>query len=100
MARRLVWLLVPLLALASAGLLLALDENQGLSEWNALRGRMERAEERVQALENRRDELVSEIHELRSDELAIESVARESLGLVRRDEVVVRLDSEPPSGSP
>ena len=94
MIRRLVWLGVPLLAFAAAMGLLALDETQGLRELQALRGRVLRAEQRVQALEARRDALASEIHTLRHDELAIESVARESLGLVRRDEVVVRIDGE------
>ena len=93
-ARRLVWLAVPLLALAGAALVLALDERHGLRELFALYESVERTEKRVRALEDRRDELASEIRALRSDELAIEAVARESLGWVRPGEVVVRLDGE------
>ena len=96
MTKRLIWLALPLLALAGSALALALDERQGLREWLALRGRVERAKGRVLALAGRRDALTSEIRALRRDDLAVEALARESLGWVRRGEVVVRLDGEAP----
>ena len=63
-----------------------------------VKGEIQHVEQRLGVLWSERTELVKRAERLRTDPFEIESVARESLGMVRPGEIVVRLrtgDSQP-----
>jgi cell division protein FtsB len=88
---------VPLLALAAAIGLLALDRDGGLPALGGLQARTEAARERILVLRQERDALYREIGELRSRGPALEARARETLGMVHPGDLV--LVWEPPGAS-
>ena len=96
--RRVLLWMGPLAALAGAAFALLYDADNGLRAVFRLNGELARAEERLQKLSAEREELVARAERLRSDPFEIESVARESFGMVRPGEIVVRLRGPAPRG--
>jgi cell division protein FtsB len=80
----------PVLALLAAAAVLFLDRERGLGELRDLAGRVANAETRVRELERERVELRMRARGLRADPFEVETVARESLGMLRPGERVVR----------
>ncbi|HSM12705.1 MAG TPA: septum formation initiator family protein [Thermoanaerobaculia bacterium] len=78
-----------LLVLATAAL-------KGWRDLDRSRVRETELKARIAATEQRIETLRREIHDLQSDPATLERVAREDLGLVRPDEVVVVLPSAEP----
>ena len=95
--RALLWI-GPLAALAGAALALLYDADNGLRAVFRVKDELARAEVRLKKLSNERSELVARAERLRTDPFEIESVARESFGMVRPGEVVVRLRGATPRG--
>lgn len=95
--RELLWI-GPLAALVGAAFALLYDADNGLRAVFSVRAELARAEARVAKLYEERVELVDRADRLRSDPFEIESVARESLGMVRPGEMVVRLRGDAPQG--
>lgn len=89
------YLLPSLAGVLLAMLFLAVDGEHGLRRLLALRGREGDVEGRIARLEQERDRLLQSVHELRSDPVAIERVARQKLRMVREGEIVLQL---PPAG--
>ena len=90
------WLWIgPLAALAGAAFALLYDADNGLRAVFKVNAELEHADERVAVLWSERTELVERAERLRTDPFEIESVARESLGMVRPGEIVVRLRGAP-----
>ncbi len=83
-------LLAPLVGVVAAGAALLLDGETGLFPLLGLAEQVSRAERREEQIDAERQQLIGEIRALRSDPLALEAVAREKLGMVRPDEVVIR----------
>ncbi len=80
------------LGLGLSGTLLGLDEQNGLARLWSLHARESRLEERIAALAQERGERTRLARDLRDGGRAIERLAREKLGMVRPDEIVVRLE--------
>ena len=95
--RALLWI-GPLAALAGAAFALLYDADNGLRAVFRVNDELARAEVRLKKLSDERSELVARAERLRADPFEIESVARESFGMVRPGEVVVRLRTAPPRG--
>ncbi len=87
------WMLLaaPLAALIAAAATLALDRDDGLVSLIILREQVSDTSARVLDLKAERIRLGEQARRLRSDPLEIETVARGALGMVRPDEIVVRL---------
>jgi cell division protein FtsB len=85
----------PVLALLAAGAVLWLDGERGFGELLELQGRVASAEARVRELEREKIELRMRARGLRADPLEVETVARESLGMLRPGERVVRFATSP-----
>ena len=86
------WLWVgPLAALAGAAFALLYDADNGLRAMLAVKTEIRHVDQRIAVLWSERRELVARAERLRTDAFEIESVARESLGMVRPGEIVVRL---------
>ena len=90
--RGLLWI-GPLAAIAGAAFALLYDSDNGLRTVFAVKAELRRADGRLAKLSAERAELVSRSDRLRADSFEIETVARESLGMVRPGEIVVRLRS-------
>jgi cell division protein FtsB len=89
----LVW--IPVICfLLGAGAVLVSDERGGLGAMLELRVQVSEAHAREQRLADEERRLTGEIQRLREDDFAVEAVARNTLGMVRPGEIVVRL--EPP----
>ncbi len=88
-------LLGPTLALLAAGAVLFFDRDRGLGQLFELQDRVERAERRVGELEREKNELRVRARGLRADPLEVETVARESLGMLRPGERVIRFAPPP-----
>jgi len=82
-----------LLALAAAGLKSWRDYEQVRARERALEESIAAGERRIRGLERR-------IESLEKDPATLDSVAREELGLVRPDEVVIVLPESPPRPHP
>ncbi|MFI5316913.1 MAG: septum formation initiator family protein [Myxococcota bacterium] len=95
--RELLWI-GPLAALVGAAFALLYDADNGLRAVFGVNAELVRAEARVAKLSAERSELVDRADRLRSDPFEIESVARESLGMLRPGEIVVRLRGDAPQG--
>jgi len=95
--RALLWI-GPLAALAGAAFALLYDADNGLRAVFRVNDELARAEVRLKKLSDERAELVTRAERLRTDPFEIESVARESFGMVRPGEVVVRLRAPAPRG--
>lgn len=81
----------PALALTGAALTLLLDGERGLRPLHELWRQVQRSEQRVEGLQRERASLLRMAHELDSDPFRIEAVARDKLGMVRPNEVMVHL---------
>jgi len=95
--RQLLWI-GPLAALAGAAFALLYDADNGLRAVFSVKAELARADDRLAKLWEERVDLVARSERLRSDPFEIESVARESLGMVRPGEIVVRLRGDAPQG--
>src|SRR5262245_32436928 len=95
--RALLWI-GPLAAQAGAAFALLYDADNGLRAVFRLNAELASAEVRLQKLSAERASLVARAERLRSDPFEIEAVARESFGMVRPGEVVVRLRGPSPRG--
>jgi cell division protein FtsB len=91
-ARAVFWI-GPLAALLGAAGALFYDADNGLRA--VFHSRATGADVRLDRLREERAELLLRGERLRSDPLEIESVARESLGMARPGEIVVRLPRSP-----
>lgn len=93
------WLWIgPLAALAGAAFALLYDADNGLRAVFSVKTELHRADGRLALLWSERADLVERADRLRTDPFEIESVARESLGMVRPGEIVVRLRGGAPQG--
>jgi len=92
--RRLLWV-GPLAAIVGAAFALLYDADNGLRTVFRVKAELRRADARLAKLWTERTDLVGRAERLRGDKFEIESVARESLGMVRPGEIVVRLRSAP-----
>ena len=86
----LVLLLGPAVALAAAVVVLLADTETGVLALAEIRGQVRDAGHEVAELKRERNRLVLQIQRLRQDPLAVETVARRQLGMVRPGEIVVR----------
>lgn len=93
-ARALLWI-GPLAALLGAAFALFHDADNGVRAIFNLQRELDTADLRLDQLRVERAELLLRAERLRSDPLEIEAVARESLGMARPGEIVVRLPSLP-----
>jgi cell division protein FtsB len=93
LALRARWL-APLAALGVAAGVLVFDRDGGAFALLGMHGRVAGAEDQLRDAEARRAALLERIASLRNDELAVESAAREQLGMVRDGEIWLRW-SEP-----
>jgi cell division protein FtsB len=84
--------------LAGAAFALLYDADNGLRAVFSVKAELARADGRLTKLWSERVELVARSERLRGDAFEIESVARESLGMVRPGEIVVRLRGDAPQG--
>jgi cell division protein FtsB len=89
LARRARWL-APLVALGVAAGVLVFDRDGGVFALLGLRARVVGAEGELRDAEARRARLLERIAALRNDELAVESAAREQLGMLRDGELWLR----------
>ena len=80
------------LGLGLSGTLLGVDEQNGLVRLWSLHVGESRLEESIASLAKERRERTRLAHDLRDDDDAIERLAREKLGMLRPDEIVVRLE--------
>ena len=97
--RRVLLWIGPLAALAGAAFALLYDADNGLRAVFRVNAELARAELRLAKLSARaRRRWCARAERLRSDPFEIESVARESFGMVRPGEIVVRLRSSTPRG--
>ncbi len=92
---RAVFWIGPLAALLGAAGALFYDAESGLRAVFHLHGELDSADVRLDRLHEERADLQLRAERLRSDPLEIETVARESLGMVRPGEIVVRLPRSP-----
>ena len=92
--RRLLWI-GPLAAIVGAAVALLYDADNGLRTVFHVKAELRQADARIAKLWAERTDLVSRADRLRGDKFEIESVARESLGMVRPGEIVVRLRAAP-----
>jgi cell division protein FtsB len=95
---RAVFWLGPIAALLGAAVALFHDGENGLRAIFHLEDELAAADQRLDRLREERAGLLLRAERLRSDPLEIESAARESLGMVRPGEIVVRLPAEPSRG--
>lgn len=70
-----------------------LDE-QGLPRYRQLRSELEQVKERNIELDRRAGALIRQVERLRNDPSAVESVARDELGMVRDGEFVFQFPRE------
>lgn len=96
-ARAVFWL-GPLAALLGAGVALFHDGENGVRAIFHLERELLAADLRLDRLRGERAELLLRAERLRSDPLEIEAAARQSLGMVRPGEIVVRLPAESSRG--
>lgn len=98
---RAVFWIGPLAALLGAGFALFHDSENGLGAIFQLESELAAADLRLDALREERAELGLRAERLRSEPFEIEAVARESLGMARPGEIVVRLPAvaAPPASS-
>ncbi|MEX2204715.1 MAG: septum formation initiator family protein [Myxococcota bacterium] len=92
--RALLWV-GPLAALLGAAGALFYDADNGLRAIFHLGDELGAADVRLDRLREERAELLLRAERLRSDPFEIETVARESLGMARPGEIVVRLPRSP-----
>ncbi len=92
--RGLLWV-GPLAAIIGAAVALLYDADNGLRTVFRVKAELRRADSRIAKLWTERTDLVGRADRLRADSFEIESVARESLGMVRPGEIVVRLRGAP-----
>src|SRR5262245_47959143 len=92
--RGLLWV-GPLAAIVGAAIALLYDADNGLRTVWSVKTELRRADVRLAKLWSERNDLVARADRLRGDSFEIESVARESLGMVRPGEIVVRLRTAP-----
>lgn len=92
---RAVFWIGPLAALLGAAGALSYDAENGLRSIFNLQDELDVANVRLDRLREERAELLLRSERLRSDPFEIETVARESLGMARPGEVVVRLPRSP-----
>lgn len=85
----------PLAALLGAGWALFHDADNGVRAVLHLEDELGAADLRLDRLRGERAELLLRAERLRSDPFEIETVARESLGMARPGEIVVRLPRSP-----
>ena len=92
------WLMaaLPVLALVGAAALLLFDRENGIPVVLTVQEQVESAEGRLSELEDERDRLIREVRGLRGNPFTIESMARGRLGMVRPNEIVVRLERPGP----
>lgn len=83
-------LLGPAIALSAAAVVLLADADTGALPLARLQEQVREARAQVADLEGERKRLVVDIQSLRKDPLAVETVARRQLGMVRPGEIVVR----------
>jgi cell division protein FtsB len=93
-SRRLLWI-GPLAAIVGAAVALLYDADNGLRTVFSVKAELRRADARLAQLYAEHTDLVGRADRLRADPFEIESVARESLGMVRPGEIVVRLRGAP-----
>ncbi len=90
----------PLAALLGAAFALFHDAENGLGVIPKLEAELQAADVRLDRLREERAELLLRAERLRTEPFEIEAVARESLGMARPGEIVVRLPRAAPAGAP
>jgi cell division protein FtsB len=79
---------IAILVLAAVGAPILIFEPQGLPRMRALDAELSRVETENAELRRDIDALKSEVQALRDDPAAVERIARNELGLVRKNEIV------------
>jgi cell division protein FtsB len=84
-----VWLLpFGLLVFAVVAVPLHILDEQGLPRYRALRAELARVHERNELMRRDVRDLGQQVERLRNDPRAVERIARDELGMVRKDELV------------
>lgn len=96
-SRRSVFVLAPAVGLVLSALILLVDRQTGLVPLLELRSTAEESRAEVLSLSQEREALLASVRQLRSDPFAIEAAARETLGMVRPGEIVIRWEKDPSS---
>ena len=84
-----------LLVMAIVVVPLQILDEQGLPRYRMLRTELEEVRERNAELRRQARALNNQVERLRSDPSAVESVARDELGMVRDGELVFQFPAEP-----
>jgi cell division protein FtsB len=77
-----------LLVLAVVAVPLHILDAQGLPRYRALRGELARVQDNNDRMRREVQALSAEVDRLRRDPRAVERIARDELGMVRKDEIV------------
>jgi cell division protein FtsB len=80
--------------------LFILEGESGFFDLRRLKQENCRLVERNQSLENENRSLCREIDRLKNDMNYIENIARHELGMIRKDEVIIKLNEDPAKKSP
>lgn len=90
------WLLpFSLLVLAIVVVPLQIFDDQGLPRYRQLRNQLASEESENRSLRAEAEQLREEVARLRGNPAAIESVARDDLGMVRSGEIIFQFDNTP-----
>ena len=85
---------ISILALAAVGVPLLILEPEGLPRMRGLEKELADVHTENEGLRNDIGKLRADVKELRDDPAAVERIARDELGLVRKSEIVVQLPRE------
>lgn len=80
-----------------------LSSNGGISDYLSLQKKLDDLEVKVQQLESRNSELKKDVYVLQSNNKSIETIARQKLGMIGKDEAfvkVIELQPEAKSSDP
>lgn len=90
-------LLIILAVLLFLSLTRLLSSNGGLGEYFSLESRLSELESQVQTQADTNSLLKREVYDLQAGSAAIETIARQSLGMVGADEAFIQILEVPPS---
>ncbi len=71
--------------------IISLIGDKGLVQYMALKDQEEKLEMEIQQLKEKRQEWIKKIQSIKSNQTYIENIAREQLGMIRKDEKLIKL---------
>ncbi|WP_024851141.1 FtsB family cell division protein [Hydrogenovibrio kuenenii] len=77
-----------------------LSSNGGISDYLSLQKKLDDLEVKVQQLESRNSELKKDVYVLQSNNKSIETIARQKLGMIGKDEAFVKVIELQPEAKP